>query len=240
MILKTAVGDIVVDVIHKDIRNIHLRVCPPVGAVCISAPRHMALDTIRVFVLSKLDWIRKCQQHIIAQPREAPRQYRDGESHCLWGRHYVLRVAEKRAVPSVTIADAEIILQVRPGTEQDRRAALLQAWYREELGQALQVLVRRWEERIGVRTSAIRILRMKTRWGSCNTRSGSIRFNLDLAKKSPACLEYVVVHELVHLVEPSHNARFKALMSRYLPQWKDLRQELNRVPVGQEGQGFRR
>jgi len=228
-------GDLVVDVQRKDIRNLRLSVRPPAGEVRISAPRGMSLDSIRAFVQSRIGWIRKHQQRIRAKPREAPRAYRDGESHFLWGVRYCLRVVEKRAVPSVCVRDAELVLQVRPGADVAKRAAVVNAWYREVLGKELQVLVRKWEDRIGVRASRIVIQRMKSRWGSCNTRTGSIRFSLALANKPPACVEYVVVHELVHLLEPSHNRRFRALMGQYLPQWKDIQDDLNRVPVGHEG-----
>jgi predicted metal-dependent hydrolase len=234
MASKIAFDDIVVDVIHKDIRNIHLRVCPPAGAVRISVPRHMALDTIRVFVLSRLGWIRKHQQKIIEQVREAPREYLDRESHYLRGRRYLLKVVEKHAAPGVVVAHSEIVLQVRPGSDIHKRASVLNDWYRRLLREDLLPLVQEWERKIGVRASRIIIQRMKTKWGSCNTRSGNIRINLELAKKPLECLEYVVVHELVHLIEPGHNCRFKALMDQYLPRWKDIQKELDRIPAGHE------
>lgn len=227
-------NDIVVDVHHKDIRSLRLSVRSPDGAVRISAPRGMALDSIRVFVQSKLGWIEKHQQRIRARPCIASLQYRDGESHYLWGECYALQVVERRAVPGVRVEDAELVLQVRPGADVAKRAAVLDAWYREQLRTALQALVSQWEARIGVQSSRIVIQRMKTKWGSCNIRTGSIRFNLELARKPLACVEYVVVHELVHLLEPSHNHRFKVLMSQYLPEWKMLRRELNGVPVGEQ------
>jgi predicted metal-dependent hydrolase len=234
MASKIAFDDIVVDVIHKDIKNIHLRVCPPSGAVRISVPRYMALDTIRVFVFSKLGWIRKHQQRIVEQTREAPREYLDRESHYLWGKRYLLKVVEKPAAPGVVVAHSEIVLQVRPESDIHKRALVLNDWYRQLLREDLLALVQEWERKIGVQASRLIIQRMKTKWGSCNTRTGSIRINLELAKKPPECLEYVVVHELVHLLEPSHNRRFKALMGQYLPRWKDIKDELNRVPVGHE------
>lgn len=235
MTARIELGDLVVNVQRKDIRSLRLSVRPPAGEVRISAPRGMPLDRIRAFVQSRIGWIRKHQQSINAKPREAPREYRDGESHFLWGVRHCLRVVEKHAVPSVCVRDAELVLQVRPGADVAKRAAVLNAWYREVLGKELQVLVRKWEDRIGVRASRIVIQRMKSRWGSCNTRTGSIRFSLALANKPPACVEYVVVHELVHLLEPSHNRRFRALMGQYLPQWKVIQDDLNRVPVGHEG-----
>lgn len=234
MALKLDIGDIVVDVIRKDIKNIHLRIYPPTGKVCISAPRCMALDTIRVFALSKIDWIKKHQNKIADQVREAPREYLDRESHYLWGKRYLLKVVEKDSVPSVSVSHSDLVLHVRPGADRAKRAAILNEWYRQLLRKELHELVRKWQTNIGVRSSRIVIQRMKTKWGSCNTRSGSIRFNLELAKKPLECLEYVVVHELLHLVEPSHNSRFKALMSRYLPRWKYCQEELNRIPVGHE------
>ena len=219
------------DVLHKDIKNIHLSVYPPTGAVRISAPLRMDLDTIRVFALSELEWIRKQQKKLREQEREAPREYLDRESHYFWGKRYLLKVVEKDSVPSVNLKHSEMVLQVRPGADEDKRDAVLSEWYRSQLKEAISPLVLKWEKRIGVNTARIIVQKMKTKWGGCNPESGIIRINLELIKKPIECLEYIVVHELAHLIEATHNGRFIALMDQYLPKWKFYREELNRLPV---------
>ena len=231
MSARIQLGELDVDVIHKDIKNIHLSVYPPTGMVRISAPLRMDLDTIRVFALSKLEWIRKQQKKLQEQERETPREYLDRESHYLWGKRYLLAIVEKDSVPSVTLKHSEMVLQVRPGADAVRRGAVLTAWYRLQLKAAISPLVAKWEKTLGVATARIIVQQMKTKWGSCNPESGIIRANLELVKKPTECLEYIVVHELLHLIEPTHNDCFIGLMDRYLPKWKFYREELNRLPV---------
>jgi len=231
-------GDIAVEVTHKAIKNLHLSVYPPHGAVRISAPLAMNPDTIRVFALSKLGWIRKQQQKLREQERETPREYLSRESHYFQGERYLLTLVEKEATPRVRLAHSEIVLQVRPGADRAKRALLLQEWYRQQLKEAARPLMAKWERRLGVIATRMIVQKMKTRWGSGNPRTGIIRLNLELAKKPPQCLEYIIVHELIHLVEPTHNSRFVGLMDQHLPKWRFLKDELNRLPVSHEDWGY--
>jgi predicted metal-dependent hydrolase len=221
-------------VIRKDIKNVHLSVHPPTGRVRIAAPARLSLDTIRVFAISKLQWIRQQQTKMQEQERETPREYLDRESHCVWGRRYLLAVTECDQSPSIELSHNRIILRVRPGTDRTKREALMEQWYREKVRGAAPALVAKWERLMGVKVRRIFVQRMKTKWGSCNHRAGTIRLNTDLAKKPKECLEYIVVHEMAHLLEPTHNERFMALMERFMPRWQSYRETLNRLPVRHE------
>lgn len=234
MALQFKLGDTTVDVVLKDIKNVHLSVYPPTGRVRISAPKRMSLDTIRVFAISKLDWIRRQQVKLQEQERETPREYVERESHYLWGKRYLLTVTERDEPPAIELKHRRMLLGVRPGTDQARRGEIVEEWYREQLKQAVPPLLERWQPVLGVSVERWFVQRMKTRWGSCNHKARTIRLNTELAKKPPECLEYIVVHELVHLLEPTHNARFLALMDQFMPHWKFHRQALNRLPVRQE------
>jgi predicted metal-dependent hydrolase len=234
MVKRIKLGEISVDVVQKDIKNIHLSVYPPSGAVRISAPLRMDLDTIRVFAISKLVWIKQQQKKLREQERETPREYLDRESHFVWGKRYLLKVVELEAAPQVTLKHKQIILRVRPTTEQSAREAILDQWYREQLKQAVPPLIAKWEPLIGVKVERFFVQRMKTKWGRCNHARGNIRLNTDLAKKPRECLEYIVIHEMAHLVVPTHNSHFVALMDRILPQWQSYRDVLNRLPLRNE------
>lgn len=227
-------GEMVVDVLFKDIKNIHLSVYPPDGKVRISAPLRMNIDTIRVFAITKLGWIRQQQKKLREQSRETPREYLDRESHYVWGKRYLLEVTEKDAVPTIDLHHNKIQLHVRPATPQEKRQALLEQWYRETLKEAIPPLIAKWEPTIGVKIERFFVQRMKTKWGSCSPATRSIRLNTDLAKKPPECLEYIVVHEMVHLLEPSHNNRFISLMDQFMPKWQFHKDELNKLPVRHE------
>ena len=227
-------GHIAVDVVLKDIKNVHLSVHPPTGRVRIAAPKRTHIDTIRVFAISKLDWIKQQQTKLRAQERETPRDYVDRESHYVWGRRYLLTVSERDEPPSIELKHSRMLLRVRPGTDEDKREALVEEWYREQLREAVPALLTRWQPLLGVRVERFFVQRMKTKWGSCNHKAGTIRLNTELAKKPAECLEYIVLHELVHLVEPTHNANFVALMDRFMPKWQLHRQVLNRLPVRRE------
>ena len=231
---RIRLGEIVVEVLRKDVRNIHLSVYPPAGRVRISAPARLSLDTIRVFAISKLGWIRRQQEKLRQQERETPRDYVNRESHYVWGRRCLLKVVEREQAQSVELTPGRILLTVRPGAAADRRQAILEAWYREQIREAAAPLVDKWAKLLGVRVARVHVQRMKTKWGSCNPRSASVRLNTDLARKPHECLEYIVVHELAHLLEPTHNRRFVALMDRCLPRWRFLRQQLNQLPVRHE------
>jgi predicted metal-dependent hydrolase len=227
-------GDIPVDVVLKDIKNVHLSVHPPTGRVRISAPRRMSLDTIRVFAVSKLDWIKQQQARLRAQERETPRDYVDRESHYVWGRRYLLSVVEIDEPPKIELEHSRLLLKVPPGTDESRRQALVEAWYREQLKGAVPSLLERWQPRLGVKVERFFVQRMKTKWGSCNPKALTIRLNTELAKKPMECLEYIVVHELVHLLEPTHGPCFVALLDAHMPNWQHHRDQLNRLPVSHQ------
>ncbi len=224
-------GDIAVDLVLKDIKNVRLSVHPPAGRVRISAPKRMRLATIRAFAMSKLDWIKRQQSRFQQQEREPARSYVDGERHYLWGKRYVLYVSERNGPPSIDLKHSRMLMGVRPGTDQHKRHALVEHWYREQIKVAVVPLLAKWQPLMGVKVERFFVRRMKTMWGSCNYRAHTIRLNTELARKPPECLEYVVVHELVHLLEPTHNARFAALMDRFMPKWKLYRENLNRRPI---------
>lgn len=234
MVAQIKLGEIAVDVVFKDIKNIHLSVYPPAGKVRISAPLRMDLDTIRVFAITKLDWIKSRQKKLREQERETPREYLDRESHYLWGKRYLLEVAESDQPPQVRLKHSKMLLQVRPGTGEEKRKAIVEAWHRDRLRQAIPSLIAKWEATLGVKVDRFFVQRMKTKWGSCSAAHRSIRLNSELAKKPRECLEYLVVHEMVHLLEPTHNSRFTALMDRFMPKWQFYREILNRLPVHHE------
>jgi predicted metal-dependent hydrolase len=223
-----------VDVVRKDIRNVHLSVHPPAGRVRIAAPRLLSDGAIRSFAIRKLGWIRRQQARLQEQERETPREFLDRESHFVWGRRLLLRVVEADGAPRVELAPRRLTLYVRPGTSASKRARLLDEWYRAQIRAALPPFLSRWASVAGVTVRRVFVQRMKTKWGSCNPRAGTIRLNTELARKPPECLEYLVVHELAHLLEPTHNPRFVALMDRFLPAWQSVRQTLNRLPVCHE------
>ena len=225
------VGGIPVDVVFKDIKNIHLSVHPPTGSIRIAAPERIKLDTIRVYAISKLDWIRKQQAKLKAQQRETQREYIDHESHYLWGSRYLLRVKEVEASPSVTLLHNEILLSVRPNSDRNKRAEVISAWYREQIRNDVAPIIPKWEKEMGVQVNQLFVQRMKTRWGSCNHNKGNIRLNTELSKKPRICLGYILAHEMVHLLEPSHNECFIGLMNQFMPQWRHHRDELNQAPL---------
>lgn len=231
MTTQIQIEDIAVDVVLKDIKNVHLSVYPPTGRVRISAPARMSLDTIRVFAVARLDWIRKQQQKLREQQREMPREYLDRESHFVWGERYLFGVNERDQAPAVELTHNHLILTVRAGVGRPSKAAIVAQWYRDQIRTVAPGMIAKWEPVLGVRVNRLFVRQMKTRWGSCNTRRRTIRLNTELARKPKECLEYVVVHELVHLIEPTHNARFVALMDRFMPQWPFIRQRLNRLPM---------
>lgn len=231
---RLVLGDITIDVVLKDIKNVHLSVNPPTGRVRIAAPLRTSQDAIRLFAISKLSWIRKQQRKLRDQEREAPREYVDRESHYLWGKRYLLKVVEVEAAPSVELRHSRVMLRIRPGTDEDGRRTIMELWYREQLKAAVPPLVSKWEQLMRVRVERFFVQRMKTKWGSCSPATRSIRLNTDLAKKPRECLEYLVVHEMVHLLEPTHNERFVSLMERFYPRWRFHRERLNELPVRHE------
>lgn len=238
MSTRIQLGEIALDVVQKDIRNIHLSVYPPTGAVRIAAPLRMDLETIRIFAISKLGWIKQQQRKLRAQERETPREYLERESHYVWGQRYLLKIIEREAPPTIVLTPRTLRLSLRPQTSPEKKEALLAAWYRAQLKQAIPDLLVQWEPRLGVQVKHFRVQRMKTKWGSCNPLTRSLQFNTELAKKPRECLEYIVVHELVHLLESTHNHHFTRLMDQFLPNWRYRRDALNRLPVRHEEWGY--
>lgn len=234
MVSQIKLGDIAVDVALKDIKNVHLGVYPPTGRVRISAPSRMSLDTIRVFAISKLGWIKQQQRKLRDQEREMPREYLDRESHYVWGQRYLLSVTERNQAPAVTLKHSHMILTVRAGADKAAQEAIVAQWYREQIKAVVSGLIAKWAPLLGVSVNRVFVQQMKTKWGSCNPRARTIRLNTELAKKPKECLEYIVVHEMVHLIEPTHNVHFVALMDRFMPRWHFCRQSLNRLPVRHE------
>ena len=227
-------GEIAVEVMFKDIKNVHLSVYPPAGRVRISAPARMNLDTIRVFAISKLGWIKQQQRKLNEQDRETPREYLNRESHYLWGKRYLLRVIEGHEAPSIEIEHSRLLLRVHPETTEGKRQEIVSKWYRHQMKVVASTMIARWTAVMGVAVEGFYIQQMKTKWGSCNPQARTIRLNTELAKKPNECLEYIVVHEMAHLLEPTHNARFIAMMDRFMPSWRLRREQLNRLPVRHE------
>jgi predicted metal-dependent hydrolase len=225
------IGNIAINVVQKNIKNVHLSVYPPLGNVRISAPLRMNLDTIRVFAISKLDWIRHQQQKLRSQVREPQREYLDRESHYLWGKCYLLKLIEVNAPHQLELQHDKIVLRVRPGLDLAKKRVIVDDFYRCQLETAIPPLIDKWERLMGVNVTSFSVRKMKTKWGSCTPALQTIRFNLELAKKPPECLEYVIVHELVHMLEPSHNKRFVAFMDAFMPKWRFYQTELNQLPI---------
>lgn len=223
-------GNITIDVEKKDIKNIHLSVYPPNGKVRIAAPEHMELDTIRVFAINKLKWIKKQQSIFKNQVRETQREYIEKESHYFQGERYLLNVIEHDSKPKVILKHKTIELYVRPNTTTNKRKAIIDEWYRAEMKKIIPPLLDKWEKKIGVKANDFGVKLMRTKWGTCNIEAKRIWLNLELAKKPLICLEYILVHELVHLLERNHNDRFIKYMNEFMPKWRFHRDELNRLP----------
>ncbi len=231
-------GDLTVDVELKDIKNVHLSVYPPKGRVRIAAPLRMSLDTIRIYAISKLSWIKKQQKKFQAQVREAPREYLNKEGHYYLGDRYLLKVIEQDAPPLVKIKHKTIELYIRPNTDSRKRHSIMEEWYRSQLKNLVPSVIVKWEKKMGVSINEFAIKKMKTKWGACNREAKRIWLNLELAKKPFPCIEYIIVHELVHLFERNHNDKFVAHMNNMLPEWKQLKKELNKLPVSHRDWGY--
>lgn len=232
--MQLQLGNIVVDVVRKDIKNLHLSVHPPTGRVTIAAPARMSPDAIRVFAISKLAWIKRHQSKLREQGREPPREYLDRESHYVWGRRYMLQVVEQDQSPSIALKHSRMRLTVRPRTDEAQRAQIVARWYRDQLRAALPELLTKWEPALGVRAHRVFVQKMKTKWGSCNAATRTIRLNTELTKKPRQCLEYILVHELAHLRVRNHAEKFTALMDAVLPAWREIRGMLNSEPLAYE------
>lgn len=225
------IGDLIIDIIQKNIKNLHLSVYPPDGKIKVAAPEKMDLDSIRIYVISKLGWIRKQQSKFLNQERESIREFINRESHYFLGKRYLLNIIESETPPKIEIKYKTLNLYVRPNTDLIKKKELLDEWYREQLRQILKKIVAKWEERIGIKIEELYIKKMRTKWGSCNIESKRIWINLELAKKDIECIEYILVHEMVHFLERNHNSNFIAYMNRFLPEWKVIRDTLNKAPI---------
>jgi predicted metal-dependent hydrolase len=232
MMSELLLGDISVDVVFKDIKNVHLSVHPPTGRVRIAAPSGMTLDTIRLFAISKLGWIKRQQSRQRAQEREAPREYIERESHYLWGKRYLLRVIKDAPRSYVAIDHRNMELGVPKGASTEKRQTVLDSWYRHELREAASRRIEAWQKRLGVEVDRFFIQRMKTKWGGSSPHRRTIRLNLELVKKDIECLDYVILHELAHFIVPNHSEGFIALLDRHMPNWRHVRKHLNDLPLG--------
>jgi predicted metal-dependent hydrolase len=225
-------GDICLDVINKKIKNVHLSVHPPQGRVTISAPLQMSLETIRLFGISKLGWIRKQQAKLRNQKRETAREYVTRESHYYLGQRYLLKIIEQNTLPKVVLKHDTIELHVRPGAMKKQKEKLLQTWYRQQLKELTPQHIAKLEKKMNVKVADISIRTMKTKWGTCSFEAKRIWLNTELAKKQIESIEYVLIHEMVHLLERNHNEKFIAYMDSFSPKWRHLREELNRSALG--------
>lgn len=229
---KMVVSNIHVDVIKKDIKNMHLAVYPPNGKVRLATPMDVNDDTIRLFTISKLGWIKKQQRKFHDQHRQSSRKYVNRESHYFFGKRYLLKVIEDDKPAKVEIkGKTKIELHVRPNSTIEQRQTVMNKWCRDELKKVASSIIPKWEKKMHVALDSWGVRQMKTKWGTCNQEKKRILLNLELSKKPIHCIEYIVVHELVHLFERNHNEQFKAYMDKYLPNWKSLRRDLNRLPV---------
>lgn len=227
-------GDITIMVTRKAIKNVHLSVHPPDGRVTMSAPNETRSEVARAYAISKISWIREQQEILRSQKRETPREFIERESHYLWGRRYLMTVIEQDAKPCVTLDHKRITLSVRPGSDHAKRASVIHEWHKLLLHEFIPPLIARWEPKLGVHVVAYFLQRMKTKWGGCNHQAGHIRFNTELVKKPKDLVEYVVVHEMVHLLEPTHSDRFISLLTEHFPTWREARAEINELPLSAE------
>lgn len=226
------ISDLIIDVVRKNIKNMHLSVYPPSGKVRIAAPLNIDDEAVRLFAISKLSWIKKNQREFEKQDRQSPRTFAERESHYFEGRRYLLRVTEHNAPPKVFIkSKTHIELFVRPETSIEQRQIILNEWYRKQLKIQIPAIIEKWEKILGVTVSGWQVKQMKTKWGSCNIDKKYIWINLELAKKPIKCLDYIILHEMVHLLERHHNERFQYYMDTYLPDWRQQKSTLNKLPV---------
>jgi len=236
---KITVNDITVEVVRKSIKNLHLGVYPPDGRVRVAAPLAVSDDAVRLAVVGKLGWIKRQKATFENQTRQSRREMVRGESHYFLGRRYRLRVIEHDGPGRVTLRGATTMdLFVRAGITAEQCEQVLQRWYREQLKALIPPLLEKWQETMGVQVADWGVKKMKTKWGSCNIEARRVWINLELAKKPVNCLEYIIVHELVHLLERRHDDRFTVLMDRFIPLWRHYRAELNRAPLGHEEWGY--
>lgn len=231
------IGDMTIQLTQKDVKNVHLSVHPPDGRVTLVTPKTTRPDVARAYAISKLGWIRDQQRKLSDQARESPRKFIERESHYIWGRRYLMSVVYHDAKPSVRLDHKRITLTVRTGSDKAKRGEVVHQWHKSLLHEAIPPIIEKWEPRLGVSVNGYFLQRMKTKWGSCNHRAGNIRLNTELVKKPKDLLEYVIVHEMAHLQEPTHNERFVAILDKHYPTWREARIELNELPLAAEAWG---
>lgn len=225
-------GSIPIEIVRKDIKNVHLSVLPPNGAVRMSVPRRMTDAAVRAFAISKLAWIKQNQKRLVSQERVPPREFINRESHYVWGRRYLLKLVEIQGAPTVSLKHRTLVLSSKPDLTVERREEVMAAWYREQLRAALPPMIAKWEALLGVRVERVFVQKMKTKWGSANPKRRTIRLNTELAKKPIEHLDYIVLHEMVHFISPRHDDRFRSILVTHLPSWQRIRDNLNRGPLG--------
>ena len=228
---QLVIGSLSVEVTVKPIKNLHLSVVPPDGSVRISAPEGMSPNHVRAYAIGKLGWIRRQQTRLVGQQRESPRQVVERESHHLWGRRMLLQIKEVEAPPRVEVHPRRLVLLVRPGSTSEKRQSILASWYRDQLRKEAAILIVKWEQQLNVQVNRLFVQVMTRQWGSCNPKSKNIRLNTQLAQKPRECLDYIVLHELVHLLVPTHGEEFINLLDLHLPEWEQRRQLLNSLPL---------
>jgi predicted metal-dependent hydrolase len=228
------IAGIDVDVVRKDIRNLHIGVYPPVGRVRVAAPLRLDDDAVRLALVQRMPWIRRQRDRLQAAERQSLREMVTGESHYAWGNRYRLNVMERPGTAHVEVDGDRLLLYIPSATSTEKRRELLDRWYRSQLRLAIPNVIARWEPALGVTVLRWTIRRMRTKWGSCNRGTGHVSFNLELAKKHPDSLEYIVVHEMTHLLERGHGPRFTKLMDGFMPDWRSRRDQLNDAPLGHE------
>jgi predicted metal-dependent hydrolase len=228
------VGGINVDITYKDIKNLHIGVYPPMGRVRVAAPRHLDEEQVRLAVVQRLPWIKRHQRQLQEAERQSPREMVTGESHYVWGRRHRLEVVERPGRPKVEISGERLVMYVPEGSDEDQRQRLLERWLRRQLQERIRMLIEEWQPKVESDVAGWTVRRMKTKWGSCNRETAQLWFNLELAKKHPRCIEYLVVHEMTHLLERGHGDRFTKLMDQFMPDWRARRDDLNNAPLAHE------
>lgn len=231
------VAGIDVDVVYKHIKNMHIAVYPPLGRVRVAAPERLDDDAIRLAIVQRLPWIKRQREQLRSAVRQSEREMVTGESHYVWGQRYRLQVVPTSGRTHFEASGSKLVMYTLEGSTAETRRGALDKWYRQALRSELPDLLAKWEPVIGRKAAKWSVRRMKTKWGSCNRESAHVWFNAELAKKHPNCLEYIVVHELTHLLERNHNERFTELMDGFLPDWRARKDELNAAPLADENWG---
>jgi predicted metal-dependent hydrolase len=236
---KILIGNVEIDVVRKDIKNMHLAVYPPNGRIRLATPNSTDYEVVRLFAISKLGWIKKHVKSFKEQKREPQRRYISGESHYYQGKRYLLDVIQHKGYNKIVLnGTKKIKMYVRQGTTEAKRAEFMKEWYRKQLKAQIPELIEKWEKIMDVKSNEWGVKQMRTKWGACNIEAKRIWLNLELAKKPPICLEYVIVHELIHLLERNHNDRFVGYLDTFMPKWRMYRDQLNELPVSHEDWGY--